>query len=139
MLINSMTMDEMADQWSISRGFKVEDDLRIDALPIALAGVKSKKPNEQEHTNWQEYYADMERIVQVISWGRPIHRAIVLKPGVLTQIREVHYASLRLRLSWFGLFCELDSLWAEFWSEARSLGQDVAAIEYLNINPGYCV
>ena len=153
--INSMIMDEMADRWAISRGFKVKDELRIDVLPRALADVKSKKPNEQEHMNWQEYYADMERIAQVISSGLPIHGPIVLKPEALTQIRGVHYAGLRLRLSRFGLFSELDSVWAELWPEARSLGQDVAniaegigvddrracessmiaVIEYLNINP----
>lgn len=90
--------------------------------------MKSKKPNEQEHTNWQEYYADMERIARVISSGLPIHGPIVLKPEALTQIRAVHYAGLRLRLSRFGLFSELDSVWAELWPEARSLGQDVANI-----------
>lgn len=70
----------------------------------------------------------MERIARVISSGLPIHGPIVLKPEALTQIRAVHYAGLRLRLSRFGLFSELDSVWAELWPEARSLGQDVANI-----------
>ena len=153
--INSMIMDEMADRWAMSRGFKVEEGLKADALPRALADVKKKKPNEQEHTNWQEYNADIERIAQEIASGLSLQGPIALKPEVNTQIRAVQYANLRLRLSCFGLFSELDSLWAEYWPKARSVGQEIAnivesigvddpetcescmiaVIEYLNMNP----
>lgn len=153
--INGMIMDGIADQWAISRGFKIEDELRTYALPRALADVKIKRPNEQEYINWQAYNADIERITQVVSSGLIIQGPIALRPEVKTQIRAVQYAKLCLRLSIFGLFTELDRLWAEFWPEARSLGQNVmdiaenigmkdyqtcktsmiAVIEYLGINP----
>lgn len=153
--VNSMVMDEIADRWAISRGFKVQEGLKADALPRALSDVKNKKPNEQEHTNWQDYNADLERIAQALSSGLSLQGPIALKPEVNTQIRAVQYAGLYFRLSRFGLFPELDGLWARYWPEARSLGQKIAAIvegigvqdsdtyrssmveviEYLNINP----
>ena len=153
--IDNMIMDEMADQWAIDRGFNVKDALRFASSPMIFSDIKIKKPNKQEYTNWQEYYSDMERIAQLISSNRRIKGPLVLKPEVNTQILAVDYAGLCLRLARFNLFSEFDSLWAEFWPEARSLGQKIAnivesiginecqtcqsatiaVIEYLNINP----
>jgi len=153
--IDNMIMDEMADQWAIGRGFNIEDALRAATSSMVLGDVKMGKPSKQEHTDWQEYYADMERTVQLISSNRRIQGPLVLKPEINTQILAVDYAGLRLRLDRFGRFSDLDSLWAEYWPEARSLGQEVvnivenigvnecqtcqsstiAVIKYLNINP----
>ncbi|MFC1846592.1 hypothetical protein ACFLYS_00830 [Chloroflexota bacterium] len=153
--IDNMIMDEMADQWAIGQGFNVKDALKFAASPIVLSDFKIKKPDKQEHTNWQEYYADMDRIAQLISSNRRFQGPLALKPEVNTQILAVDYAGLRLRLARFGLFSEFDSLWTEFWPKAKFLGlkvtnivesiginecqrcqsSTIAVIKYLNINP----
>jgi len=78
---------------------------------MVLGDIKMMKPNKQEHTDWQEYYADMERISRAISSNRQIQGPLALKPEVNTQILAVDYAGLRLRLARFGWFSEFDSLW----------------------------
>ncbi|MCK5612930.1 hypothetical protein KAR91_64245 [Candidatus Pacearchaeota archaeon] len=153
--IDNMIMDKMADQWAISRGFNIEDALRAATSSMVFGEVKMRKPKKQEHIDWQEYYTDMDRTVKMISSKRQIQGPLTLKPEINTQISGVDYAGLYLRLDRFGLFSDLDRLWAEYWPEARSLGQEVvtivenigvdecqtcqsstiAVIKYFNINP----
>ncbi len=153
--IDNMVMDEIADRWAINRGFKIEDALRIAISSTFFSGIRMRQPDKKEHSDWQEYYADMERIAQAINSNPRIKGPLTLRPEVNTQILAVDYAGLRLRFARFNLFAEFDGLWSEFWPKARSLGQEVAnivesigingcqkcqaatiaVIKYLNINP----
>jgi len=124
--INSLVTDVMADRWAAQRGFEVEEGLKVDALPRALNDVKNKKPDEQESKDWKTYYSTLQEWAKIIESGRQIQETVILPPEVRTQIRAVGYANLKLRLSPFGLFSELDSLWAGYWPEARKLGVEIA-------------
>jgi hypothetical protein len=118
----------MADRWAVQRGFKVEEGLKTDALPRALSDAKSKETGEQESVNWATYYSTLEYWANIVESGELVQGPIGLPTEVETQIRAVAYANARLRFGPFGLFSELDKVWAEYWPEARVLGGKIAAI-----------
>lgn len=126
--IDNMIKDILADQWAIERGFNIQEALMITTSSSVIGELKKKKPGKQEHTDWQTYYADMDRIAQLIGSNPQIKGPLTLSSEVNTQILAVDYAGLRLRLSRFGQFAVLDNLWDEYWPAARLLGQTIAGI-----------
>jgi len=126
--INSLVEDVMADRWAIERGFKVIDGLRSDALPKALADARKMNPEDEAALNWNAYYASMENLAQIIESGEQIQGHILLGQEIRTQILAIGYANLKLRLSPFDLFSELDAIWANRRPKARALGIDIAAL-----------
>jgi len=126
--INSLVMDVMADRWAAQRGFDIEGELRSDALPKALGDVKRRNVGEQEAVDWNRYYSTLRNLAESIASGESIHGPLVLPAEVRTQIRAVGYANLRLRLSPYNLFEDLDSLWMTYWPRARELGIEIAAL-----------
>jgi len=126
--INSLVGDVMADRWAIERGFKVVDGLRADALPRALEDARKMNPAEEVALNWNAYYSSMKNLAQIIESGQQIHGPILLGPEIRTQILAIGYANLKLRLSPFDLFPELDALWLNRRPKARTLGIDISAL-----------
>lgn len=126
--INSLIGDVMADRWAVERGFKVVDGLRSDALPKALEDAKKMNPGDEVGLNWNAYYASMKNLAQIVESGQQVHGPILLGPEIRTQILAVGYANLKLRLSRFDLFSEVDAIWATNRPKARSLGIDIAAL-----------
>lgn len=125
--INGLITDTMADRWAAQRGFKIEEGLKADALPKALNDAKNKRPGELEYVDWDSCYFTLKNLAQMFESGEQII-AVTLPPEVKTQIRAVFYANLKLRLSPFGLFSELDSVWAENLPKARDLGIEITAL-----------
>ena len=126
--IDNMIKDVLADQWAIDRGFKIGEALGFSISSLDFGNLKNKKPNKQEHMNWQAYYAGMDKIAKLIRSNPQIKGPLTVNPEVNTQILAVDYAGLNIRLSGFGQFTDLDNLWAEFWPESRLLGQKIAGI-----------
>jgi hypothetical protein len=127
--INSTVMDVMADQWAANRGFKVQEGLRSDALPKALADIKRTNTAEPESVDWNAYYARLAELQRLVRSGTQINSPVAIpNPEIKTQILAVGYAGLQRRLSPHGLFSELDQFWNGLRPEARALGIEIAKI-----------
>jgi hypothetical protein len=127
---NNLVMDESADLWAARRGFDMGKALGNIGLERLIAGL-THKAVEAEAVDWDGYYAGLKKLArEVTRAGLSKHFTIGAESD--TQIMTLDYAGLSLRLGRYGLFKELDSLWAEHWPVSRKIGKELAGVVSLN-------
>jgi hypothetical protein len=85
-------------------------------------------PAEEIALNWNAYYSSMKNLAQIVESGQQISGPIFLGQEIRTQILAIGYANLKLRLSPFDLFLELDAVWSNRRPKARTLGIEISAL-----------
>ncbi|RJO60744.1 MAG: ImmA/IrrE family metallo-endopeptidase [Dehalococcoidia bacterium] len=127
---NNLVMDESADLWAARRGFDMGKALVNIGLERLIAGLNHKAV-EAEAVDWDGYYTSLKKLAQEVTHARQI-KPFTIGAEIDTQVMTLDYAGLSLRLGRYGLFKELDSLWAEHWPVSRKMGKELAAIIRLN-------
>ena len=127
---NNLVMDESADLWAISRGFDMGQALGNIGLERLIAGLNHKAV-EAEAADWDGYFAGLKKLAQEATGARP-GKSFTIGAESDTQIMTLDYAGLSLRLERYGLFKELDALWAEHWPVSRKMGKELAGVVSLN-------
>jgi hypothetical protein len=95
--VNNLVLDVNADKWAIRHGFNIGRALSCSGLPEVIAAMKEL----------------------------PVEAGSENTSGVTTMAMGIDYAALKLRLSSFGLFYELDRLWRVRWPQSRSTGRSL--------------
>jgi hypothetical protein len=95
--LNNLVLDDHADRWAISRGFRIDRALQSGQLAEVQAAIAGMPPASGATADGMD------------------------DPALI-----LIYAGLKIRLERFGLFDELDRLWAQRWPAARSLGLKLA-------------
>jgi hypothetical protein len=127
--INSLVADVSADSWAAIRGFKIEESLKYDAVPAALAGnLPSIKRDGREAHRWENLYKSMNTLARTINSYKDCTQRVRLDQEMETLRAAVHYAKLKIRFSKYGLFTEIDALWAKKLPTARNEGLEIAEL-----------
>ncbi len=114
-----LVLDQAADDWALARGFALQRAFQAVHLPRLLDELGRLQPAPEAH-DWASYRTELQALVQ--GWGT------ALAGEASTQVRALDYASLSRRLERFGLFGELDALWARLWPQSRRLGLALAGV-----------
>lgn len=93
--LNNLVLDDHADRWAVSRGFRIDKALQAGKLSEVQAALAALPPANQKTAGDTD-------------------------PGL-----ALTYAGLKIRLERYGLFDELDRLWEQRWPEVRAQGLDI--------------
>jgi len=93
--LNNLVLDDHADRWAVSRGFRIDRALqagKLGEIQAAIAALPTAAPKTAGSTD--------------------------------TSL-ALTYAGLKIRLDRYGLFDELDRLWARRWPQVRLQGLSI--------------
>jgi len=126
--ISSMVTDVQADNWAAERGFKVEEGLKLDALPRAIESIKLNMAlGIIESTDWTSYQTYLNNLAQKYENGDQVQDSAI-PSEIITQKNAVMYANFKCRLAQYGLFTELDELFAKYYPQTREIGIEIAKL-----------
>jgi hypothetical protein len=127
--INSLVADVSTDSWVAIRGFKIEESLKHDVVPAALAAnLPSIKRDGREAHKWENLYKSMYTLARTINSFKDRTQRVRLDQEIETLRAAVHYAKLKIRFSKYGLFTEIDALWAKELPTARNKGLEITEL-----------
>lgn len=126
--ISSMITDVQADNWAAERGFKVEEGLKLDALPRAIESIQLNIASGIiESTDWTTYQTLLSNLAQKYENGDQVQDSAV-PSEIITQKNAVMYANFKCRLAQYGLFNELDELFSKYYPKTRDMGIEISKI-----------
>jgi hypothetical protein len=126
--ISSMIQDVQADSWADERGFKVEEGLKLDALPRAIESIQQNVASGIiESTDWTSYQTFLSNLAQKYQNGDQVQDAAI-PSEIITQKNAVMYANFKCRLDRYGLFDELDGLFSKYYPKTREMGIEISKI-----------
>jgi hypothetical protein len=126
--ISSMIQDVQADSWAAERGFKVEEGLKLDALPRAIESIQLNIASGIiESTDWTTYQTFLSNLAQKYENGDQVQDSAI-PSEIITQKNAVMYANFKCRLARYGLFNELDELFSKYYPKTREMGIEISKI-----------
>lgn len=127
--INSLVADASADSLAAKKGFKTEESLKSDAVPTALAAdLSSMKRDGHEAQNWENLYKSLDTLAKTVNILKDSTEQVMLDQEIETLRAAVHYAKLKIRLSPYGLFTDVDALWSQKLPVTRNKGLEIAEL-----------
>ncbi len=121
--INDLVMDESADLWAIRHGFDMSEAFVNIGLNNLINHINHLAVTV-EPANWVGYFAFLNKLLLGAADGTPI----AMPAEMDTQVMTVDYAGLSLRLGRYGLFSDLDAVWAKHWPISRKMGKELISL-----------
>ena len=126
--ISSMITDVQADNWAAERGFKVEEGLKLDALPRAIESIQLNIASGIiESTDWTTYQTFLSNLAQKYENGDQVQDSAI-PSEIITQKNAVMYANYKCRLARYGIFDELDELFSKYYPKTREMGIEISKL-----------
>jgi hypothetical protein len=124
--IHDLVMDESADLWAIGHGFDMSEAFGKVGLRNLVNHISRQAVNA-EPADWDAYLAFLRKLA--VQGNNAEHADLIeLPPEAGTQVMILDYAGLSLRLGRYGLFKELDSVWAIHWPISQRMGKELLGL-----------